>query len=189
MTTLLRIAQDVRARDAVVDPNLGVAQAGEVFHSHVSASPIEAACLLMIESLDLETLMKVIPRRRFVGVDDRALAMRPRRNGAAWFSVLHTAGTELPPRSRITTKTLRFPMALKSDRIAAMPLADGRSWREAAVPERPTERCHQRTLDVAGTRPPPFIDPSQQCAPIALLFNKTLLASAAARELRSYSEP
>jgi hypothetical protein len=27
----------------------------------------------MIDSLDLETLMKVIPRRRFVGVDDRAL--------------------------------------------------------------------------------------------------------------------
>lgn len=133
MTTLLRIAQDVRARDAVVDPNLGVAQAGEVFHSHVSASSIEAVCLLMIDSLDLETLMKVIPRRRFVGVDDRALAMRPRRNGAAWFSVLYTAGTELPPRSRITTKTLRFPMALKSDRIAAMPLADGRSWRRAAL--------------------------------------------------------
>ena len=85
MTTLLRIAQDVRARDAVVDPNLGVVQAGEVFHSHVSASSIEAVCLLMIDSLDLETLMKVIPRRRFVGVDDRALAMRPRRNGAAWF--------------------------------------------------------------------------------------------------------
>jgi hypothetical protein len=53
MTTLLRIAQDVRARDAVVDPNLGVAQAGEVFHSHVSASSIEAVCLLMIDSLDL----------------------------------------------------------------------------------------------------------------------------------------
>ena len=46
---------------------------GEVFYSHVSASAIEAVCLLMIDSLDLETLMKVIPRRRFVGVDDRAL--------------------------------------------------------------------------------------------------------------------
>ena len=73
MTTLLRIAQEVRARDAVVDPDLGAAQAGEVFHSHVSASAVEAVCLLMIDSLDLETLMKVIPRRRFVGVDDRTL--------------------------------------------------------------------------------------------------------------------
>jgi len=73
MTTLLRIAQEMRARDVVVHADLGAAQAGEVFLSHVSASAIEAVCLLMIDSLDLETLMKVIPRRRFVGVDDRAL--------------------------------------------------------------------------------------------------------------------
>jgi hypothetical protein len=73
MTTLLRIAQEVCPRDAVVDPDLGAAQAGEVFHSHVSVSAIKAVCLLMTNSLDLETLMKVIPRRRFVGVDDLAL--------------------------------------------------------------------------------------------------------------------
>jgi hypothetical protein len=60
-------------RDVVVDADLGAAQAGEVFLSHVSASAIEAVCLLMIGSLDLKTLMKVIPRRRFGGVDDRAL--------------------------------------------------------------------------------------------------------------------
>jgi hypothetical protein len=29
---------------------------------------------------------------------------------AAWLSVLITAGTELPPRSRITTTTLRLPL-------------------------------------------------------------------------------
>ena len=56
-----------------MDADLGAAQAGEVFLSHVSASAIEVVCLLMIESLGLETLMKVIPRRHFVGVDDRAL--------------------------------------------------------------------------------------------------------------------
>ena len=72
MTTLLRIAQEMRARDVVVHADLGAAQAGEVFLSHVSASAIEAVCLLMIDSLDLETLMKVIPRRRFVGANDRA---------------------------------------------------------------------------------------------------------------------
>ena len=41
----------------VVDTDLGTAQAGEVFLSHVSARAIEAVCLLMVDSLDLETLM------------------------------------------------------------------------------------------------------------------------------------
>jgi hypothetical protein len=35
--------------------------AGEVFLSHVSARAIEAVCFLMINSLDLETLMQTIP--------------------------------------------------------------------------------------------------------------------------------
>ena len=57
----------------VVDADFSAPQSGDVFLSHVRASAIEAVCLLMIDSLDLETLMKVVPRRRFVGVDDRAL--------------------------------------------------------------------------------------------------------------------
>jgi hypothetical protein len=55
-----------------VDAVLDASQPGDVFLSHVSASAIEAVCLLMIDSLDLETLMTVIPGRRFVGVNDRA---------------------------------------------------------------------------------------------------------------------
>jgi hypothetical protein len=34
---------------------------------------MEAVCLLMINSLDLETLMKVILRRRSVGMRNRSL--------------------------------------------------------------------------------------------------------------------
>jgi hypothetical protein len=41
----------------VMDAGLGTTQAGDVFFSHVSARAIEAVCLLMIDSLDLETLM------------------------------------------------------------------------------------------------------------------------------------
>jgi hypothetical protein len=63
----LRIAEKVRAGDVAVDADLDAAQPGEVFLSHVSASAIEAVCLLMVDSLDLETLMKVVLRRRFVG--------------------------------------------------------------------------------------------------------------------------
>jgi hypothetical protein len=66
------MAEEIRACDMGVDADLGAPHPGEVFLSHVSASAIEAVCLLMIDSLDLETLMKVIPRRRFADVNDRA---------------------------------------------------------------------------------------------------------------------
>jgi hypothetical protein len=62
----------------------------------------------MIDPLDLETLMEIIPRRRFVGVNDRTFCNARRMNEAAWLSVLKPAGTELPPRSRITTTTVRL---------------------------------------------------------------------------------
>jgi hypothetical protein len=64
----LRIAEKVRARDVVVNVDLDVTQPREAFFSHVSASAIEAVCLLMVDSLELETLMKVVLRRRFVGM-------------------------------------------------------------------------------------------------------------------------
>ena len=70
---LLCVAEDIRPRDVMMDADLSASEPGEVFLSHVSASAIEAVCLLMIDSLDLETLMAVVPRLRFVGVDDRAL--------------------------------------------------------------------------------------------------------------------
>jgi hypothetical protein len=41
----------------MMDADLSASEPGEVFLSHVSASAIEAVCLLMIDSLDLETLM------------------------------------------------------------------------------------------------------------------------------------
>ncbi len=57
----------------MMDADLGSAQAGEVFLSHVSARAIEAVCFLMINSLDLETLMKVIPCCGFIGMHNRYL--------------------------------------------------------------------------------------------------------------------
>jgi hypothetical protein len=64
---------EIGADDLRVDVDLGASEAEEVPLSHVSARAVEAVRLLMINSLNLETLMKVIPKRRFVGVDDRAL--------------------------------------------------------------------------------------------------------------------
>jgi hypothetical protein len=52
----------MRTGDMVVNSKLGAAQPRDVFLSQVSARAIEAVCLLMVDSLDLETLMKMIPR-------------------------------------------------------------------------------------------------------------------------------
>jgi len=61
-----------RARDGV-DTDPGVAEPGDVFLSHASASAIEAVCLLMVDSLGLDMLMKVCPGRRFVGMQIRSI--------------------------------------------------------------------------------------------------------------------
>jgi hypothetical protein len=58
---LLRVPQEMRTGDMVADADPGAAQAGDEFRSHVSARAIEAVCLLMVVSLDFETLMQIIP--------------------------------------------------------------------------------------------------------------------------------
>ena len=92
------------------DADRDAAEQGGVFLSHVSASAIEAVCLLMVDSLDLETLMKFCPGRRFVGMQIRSIrdAGANERCGVAFRT--KTAGTELPPRSRTVTITLRSPL-------------------------------------------------------------------------------
>jgi hypothetical protein len=52
----LSVTEEIRTGD-VVDADFGVAQAGEVLLSHVSARAIEVVCLLMVDSLDREKLM------------------------------------------------------------------------------------------------------------------------------------
>jgi hypothetical protein len=79
-----------------LNSNLGVTQAAEVFLSHVSARAIEAVCLLMVDSLDLETLMRVIPCRRFTACTTLPFAVRARMDEAVWLSELKTTRTEFP---------------------------------------------------------------------------------------------
>ena len=57
----------------VVNADPGPMHWAGVFLSHVSARAIEAVCLLMVDPLDLETLMSVIPCRCLVGVQNRFL--------------------------------------------------------------------------------------------------------------------
>jgi hypothetical protein len=58
---LLREPEETRTGDIVVNSGLGTIGAVEIVRSHVSARAIEAVCRLMSDSLDLETLMQVIP--------------------------------------------------------------------------------------------------------------------------------
>jgi hypothetical protein len=70
---LLRVPEEIRTDDVVVNADPGAAEPREVFFSHVSARAIEAICLLMVNSLDLETLIWVVPWFRFVGMHNRFL--------------------------------------------------------------------------------------------------------------------
>jgi hypothetical protein len=65
------VAEEIGTDDMRVD--VGASEAEEMPLSHISARAVEAVRLLMINSLNLETLMRFIPKRPFVGVDDRAL--------------------------------------------------------------------------------------------------------------------
>ncbi len=57
----------------VVVPGFGPAEAAEILLSEVRASAVEAVGFGMIDPLHLESRMKGIPARRFVGMDDGAL--------------------------------------------------------------------------------------------------------------------
>ncbi len=61
---------EIRAGDIAANSDRGATQATEVFFSHVSARAIEAVCRLTANSLDLETLMRMIPCCYFVGMHD-----------------------------------------------------------------------------------------------------------------------
>jgi hypothetical protein len=58
---LLREPQEMRAGAMLGYGDLGAPQTGEIFLSQINARAIEAVCLLMVASLDLETLMWVVP--------------------------------------------------------------------------------------------------------------------------------
>jgi len=63
---LWRMPEEICTGKLMANSNLGAAQVTEVFLSHAIARAIEAVCLLMADSLDLETLMQAI--LFFIGV-------------------------------------------------------------------------------------------------------------------------
>ena len=65
------MVEEIRTGDKAVNSDLGTIGVVEIVRSHVSARAIEAVCLLTANSLDLETLMRMIPCYRFVGMHDR----------------------------------------------------------------------------------------------------------------------
>ena len=90
--------EEIRTGEMMANSDLGAAQATGVFFSHVIARAIEAVCLLMADSLDLETLMQAIPSASSA-CPTTSFATQARMNEAAWHFDLKTAGTELPSRS------------------------------------------------------------------------------------------
>ncbi len=62
--------EEIRTGDRAVNSDLGTIGAVEIARSHVNARAIEAVCFLTANSLDLETLMRMIPCYDFVDVHD-----------------------------------------------------------------------------------------------------------------------
>ena len=58
---LRRVPLAMRAGARLGNGDRGAPQTGEIFLSQISARAIEAVCLLMVASLDFETLMSVVP--------------------------------------------------------------------------------------------------------------------------------
>ena len=66
----------------------------------------------MVDPGNLEILVQAVPGTGFVGLELRALGDAGLDEAAAWLSLLKTAGTELPPRSRTMTTHWRLPFWL-----------------------------------------------------------------------------
>lgn len=65
----MRVAE-ARTGAKVMEANPAAPGTGKLFLSHVRTCAIEAVCLLMMDALSFETLMNIILRRCFVGVND-----------------------------------------------------------------------------------------------------------------------
>ena len=106
----LRVAEQILAGDMMMVADLGAAHAAEIFLRPIRASAVEAVRFLW--------LMRFISKRSCRSSHDAAssaltivpLAMRSAMNEWPCASDLNTAGTELPPRSRTMTTTLRLPV-------------------------------------------------------------------------------
>ena len=85
MNSPLEISSGIR-----VDVDLGASEAADVLLSHLSVRAVEAIRLLMIDLLDLETLMKVIPS----AWTTVPFAIRARMNDLTWLSWL--SASKLP---------------------------------------------------------------------------------------------
>ncbi len=105
------MAEQLSARDMVMVPDLGAAHVAEKFLCPIRASAIIATGFFIVDEMNLETVVQLIPGTGFVSIDrgaiDNAAADEVARMA---FTVGHGgAWSELPSRSRTTTTTLRLP--------------------------------------------------------------------------------
>ena len=85
------------------------AQPPEVLFSQLSARAIEAVCLLMVDSFDLETLMSIVLRCLLNGTYNRSLRRCARMDEAAGFPNWKLTGRSCNYVSEPTKTTLRQP--------------------------------------------------------------------------------
>ena len=92
----------------VANAGLCSAQPPEVLFSQLSARAIEAVCLLMVASFDLETLMSIVLRCLLNGTYNRSLRRCARMDEAAGFPNWKLTGRSCVSEPMKTTLRLPF---------------------------------------------------------------------------------
>ena len=105
----MRVAEEISARNVMVDADFSAAEAAEVLFRPIRARAVKRIRFLMVDPFDFKMLIASCPMMLPLGVNNSPLAIRAQMKAEAWLSEWDTAGTEFPPRSRMMTTTLRLP--------------------------------------------------------------------------------
>ena len=127
------MSEEIRTGDMVLNSDLGPMEAGEIARSHVNARAIDAVCLLMDNSLDLETLMQVILQSSSWAHQTVLFAACARMSKQPGFPKFAPVEAELPSRSE--HKQNRSLAALVPYRMAITLMCFDASALEAAAAE------------------------------------------------------
>jgi hypothetical protein len=94
--TFLRVPEEVCARNVRVDADFSTAQTAEELLRPGRAGTTQRTGFLVVDPVNFETLMKVCPMIRFVGIRHSLSAIRTQMKAKAWLSQLNTGWNRVP---------------------------------------------------------------------------------------------
>jgi hypothetical protein len=94
--TFFRVPEEVCARNVRVDADFSTAQTAEELLRPGRAGTTQRTGFLVVDPVNFETLMKVCPMIRFVGIRHSLSAIRTQMKAKAWLSQLNTGWNRVP---------------------------------------------------------------------------------------------